>query len=409
MPNPVVRRRMFGGKLYLLEDRFGSVVPAGSVNGTRSTSGALRTVLDTGNTLAVSGGQLRATQTAAYDPALGYTAVVRRPGTVLYFRINIGTSRHDFGWASSLPLSNLTRVDVFDDIYTGNISIINSAGSVVAVGAGVANTWQKFWIVLRAAGAFWFAEGGVYVSPTLLFVDAGGTANLIPATCCMGIAGLSLIDDILIPAQLWLPSPIASDSFTRGDGALGTCDGLHYPEGGAGKAWQFDSGVWAIATNVAVGAADATVSKQFATINAGTVNTFTSAKLAACAAGKVGGVVVRLDDPANPLNLVKAVFDGSGNVVITEVVAGTPATLATVAKAFTASDTLTLSMSGTAYRCYHTTSAGVAVLIASGTTNVVTGTYCGLHATDSGPTFNGFGCLATGNEGQYTVLDQLGA
>ena len=66
-----------------------------------------------------------------------------------------------------------------------------------------------------------------------------------------------------------------------------------------------------------------------------------------------------------------------------------------VAKAFTAGDTLVLDLNGTAYRCYHVTAAGVATLLGSGTCTVTTGTLHGNFNTSPGTnTITNFDCWA---------------
>jgi len=355
---------------------------------------------------------------------------------------------------------------------------------------------------------------------------------------------------IKIPVGLILKPPIASDSFVRGNGALGVTDGLGHAEanGGGGKTWVFDAGVWTIATNKAKGTpaegapimggdtlngnmetgdpptgwnpllgsvldgvadertggagaqsceatrgTDATVgyrsaattvgiwykgtawlknisgtaaylqlagmaygdtsgyagptwaqtvkcdratgvsciirlgiagavnnvarfddfivapltlSSLFSSLQAGTTNCKVRAKISALTTGTQAGVVARLDIAAAPANFIIAYMDGT-NVKIDECVAGVYAALGTAAKAFAADGEIELHLSGTAWRCYHITSAGVATLIASGVTNVVTGNLHGLFSTYTSNTFGGFQCWSTGDEGQYAALDDL--
>ncbi len=396
---------------YLLEDRFEFDKAAGSVNNSLSTSGHLRSATDAEGKLSIAGGVLTfagGKATPAWgNPGLWYPTQARVAGKVLFAQFNItSAAQFEIGWDTN-QAGQVSVGHAFNPA-SGMLWVVeNNAGR--NCGTYSQSTNYQIAVILRDTGAFYFIRGGGFTTWTLVWIGmAGSTAILYP-----GIANNNAIisaDNVLVPQQLFPVVPIASDSFARADGALGTTDGAGHAEanGGSGLAWQLDTGVWTIASNLAVGAATATVSTQFATINAGTVNTHTSAKLIACPLLSAGGVVVRLDDPVNPLNYVKAAFDGLGNVVTTEVVAGTPNVLSTVVKAFTAGDTLRLAMNAAAWRCFHLTSAGVATLIASGTTNVLTGNFCGLYAGDSNVTFtNGFQCFSTGVEGQYAALNEL--
>jgi len=59
---------------------------------------------------------------------------------------------------------------------------------------------------------------------------------------------------VRVPDIIWLPTPVAYDSFTRADGPLGTSE-TSGPDGQAvtGRTWNFDAGVWTVDTNQAKG------------------------------------------------------------------------------------------------------------------------------------------------------------
>ena len=154
-----------------------------------------------------------------------------------------------------------------------------------------------------------------------------------------------------------------------------------------------------------------TLSSLFSTVNAGTSNVKVRAKVAALTAGTQAGVVI-INNAATPTQGIVAYFAGDGNVKVDEfTAAATWNALATAAKTFTAADELELDISGTAWRCYHITASGTAVLIGSGTFTASLGTasQVGLFSTYSGNSFSVCSIWAKGTESQYSILDQLGA
>lgn len=447
---------------YLLEDRFEFGKAAGSVNGTRSTSGHLRTVVDTNPAplLSIAGGVLTfagGKAIPAYgDPGNWWPAQARVAGKVMVGTVTGGNlCQIGFGTAQSGTLRSGMRIGG-----TG-LNVIETAVTGPVIATIAAATRYKYFIIPRATGMFLLIKGGAFTNNILLFISGvDSDATLYP-----GIANYSAVftaDDILIPAQLWLPGPSASDSFTRADGVLGTTDGLTGEQnGGSGLTWNFDTGIATIATNKAVitptlgselatgnlvvgtwysitatqtdyfytgsaigdtfraaatTALDAnnkvkaiTLSSMFATVSVGTANVKVRAKVAAFTAKTQAGVAI-INNAVTPTQGVIFDFDGAGNCKIAEFTTATTwNALATAVKAFTASDELELSLDNDtkAYRCYHITSSGTATLIASGTYTATLGNNAGIFSAFASNTFSSFQCYARGNEGQYSILNTL--
>jgi hypothetical protein len=152
-----------------------------------------------------------------------------------------------------------------------------------------------------------------------------------------------------------------------------------------------------------------TLSNLFSTVAAGTSNLKVRATLAATTVGTQQGVAI-INDKTTPTQGIVAYQDGSGNVKVDEfTAAATWNALATAVSAFTAGDQIELDVSGNAWRCYKITAAGVATLIGSGTFTAAIGQNAGMFSTYSGNTFSACTVYAKGNEGQYTILNALGA
>lgn len=538
---------------YLLNDEFSDTRPAGQINGTFATPGpGVRTVVDTNGKISIANGLLNfATGEAIYD-GVWYQGIVRAAGRFQLTNLTLQTpaANCNTNWGWDVNQSGISQ----NGLVTGSggqFYVREGGGTAVQFGTYAQGSYRTA-VVLRSSGMFVFVKGGGYTNWTLVWCGTvDNTALVYPVLGAAAIAVVVTADNIRIPAALWLPSPIASDSFTRADGPLGVTDGAGHAEanGGSGKTWLHDVGAWAISTNKAVGtptegAEDATngnmetgdpptgwdptlatldgvadertggsgaqsmsivnlgggagkasqaldngagtwvyvtgwgrrvtnasalvrvmtpafavtlgfasvsgtswasilftcrltaaaclivpgcstitaadearyddisvkpltLSSLFSSLQAGSVNCKARAKIAALTSGTQAGVVARLDDAATPANFIIAYMDGT-NLKIDECVGGTYAALGTAAKAFTANDEIELHLSGSAYRCYHITAAGVATLIASGTTNVNPGgTLHGLFSTYASNTFGGFQCWSTGDEGQYESLNQF--
>jgi hypothetical protein len=151
-----------------------------------------------------------------------------------------------------------------------------------------------------------------------------------------------------------------------------------------------------------------TLSSLFASVtDAITSDVIVDAVITTLVAHTQAGVAARLDSQSAPTKGIVAYFDG-GNIKVDEFTAATTWTnLISVAKAFTAGDTLRLDLSGNNIRCYHITVAGVATLIGTATATANTNTKHGLFSTYSGNTFDAFTIWPKGTGNEYAALDTM--
>ncbi len=273
MPLPIFLERLKKrSPFYLLEDRFDGIVSPGFINNTRSTSGHLRIGTDTESKLSIANGVLTFAGGKAVptwgDPGYYYNLPVPRVAGRALFVKSKATTNPDViaAWhgSAAVPSFNDSLYNLrFDSTYIDE-RVLN-----IDLAAYTNLATYTFAIVLRASGAFYFATGSTqFPTWTLLFVSATGTTDPLYVGLC-SYSAASTRDDIIIPDQRWSPSPLASDSFVRGNGALGLTDGLGHAEanGGGNVAWQFDAGVWTIATNKAVGTPSVGAGNLFANAN----------------------------------------------------------------------------------------------------------------------------------------------
>jgi hypothetical protein len=214
----IQRRRLFNALnqlKYLLDDNFTTDRAAGAVNGTNAEpSGPARNVVDTSNNLSTSGGYLVRAGGSVSDPVLRYAApLAREKGIILK-------------WV--LPTSGITIVGYNASIQLSAAEYIysNSGSSIiVSIGAGISvygapSYPLRLAMVTRATGTFFFAENKLlainYVLAQALNVHVYST----------GLVG-NILDYIKMPQDKWLPTPLASDSFS---GLFGVTDGLGHAE-----------------------------------------------------------------------------------------------------------------------------------------------------------------------------------
>lgn len=467
MPDRVKFRRLFGlynNIVWLLRDDFNDVLAAGSVNGTLATPGpGTRTVTDAENKYSIGSGVLNSAggkvAPAIGDPGLWYSAQTRAAGKIFIFDV---TPTLSGGKELYIGLdSNTSSTPSLHAVDLNNTLLYRYDNALLlAIAPIVTATNYKLAFVLRASGCFYFIKGGAYTNWSLLcYSKVLNTTPLYP--CYSNYNEVFTSDFVRIPQNLWLPTPLASDSFDRADGAIGSTDGAGHAEstglgsGGAGLPWTGGSisgnamiitptlGVELAAGNLVVGtwysitatevnhfftgcavgntfralaatALDAnnkvkeiTLSTTIASLpTLNTVNVMYDVEVSVLTAGNQAGGIARLDSSVTPANFIQFDFDGQGNVKCTEYVAGVPAELITAVKAFTASDHLILSTSGAAIRLYHMTAAGLYALIGSANTNVLTGTLYGAFSTDPTNKINSIVAYSKGNGGEYAELDK---
>lgn len=401
-PNFLITDLSSDGMSYLLRDEFVTDRAAGAVNGTLSEpSGHTRTVTDTESKLSISGGALTflggKASPAQGDPGFWISkAITREKGRIFLSTI-------------TLPATNKSLFIGFDTNTTAggiapNLNFYSDASiysnSSTKVGTYTATTYQTV-IALRSSGSMKFIKGGAYTNWTLLWSDLTGSDATLYATIGNYSAAFTA-DSFRVPAQLWIPAPLASDSFNRDNGGLGITDGAGHAEttglgsGGSGLAWTDSVGTWAISTNKAMcSALDGGVG--IATVDVGTQNVVYKAALTR-SAGEVG-VVIRYTD-AN--NYIRAYHDGT-NAVLVKVVAGTPTTKITGAAAYAAGADILPVADGSYLALYYNN-----VLVGSVTDAALpTGTRVGIYTTDTGNSIDNPIAYARGTEGQYVPLSGM--
>lgn len=151
------------------------------------------------------------------------------------------------------------------------------------------------------------------------------------------------------------------------------------------------------------------LSTLFRSLVISTSDVYHRAKVVALTAGTQAGIVIRLDNATTPTQGIIVYFTGAGTIACEEFTGTTTYTALFVAvvKAFTASDSLIVHAMGTAIRMYHETAAGVATLIGTGTTSVVTGNLHGIFSTYNLNTLDDMITYPVGVEGQWEELSNM--
>lgn len=256
---------------WRLLDQFTTPRAAGSVNGTPADgTGQIRTVVDTNLKLAVTN------NTASFstggvtngNPGIWYPQMTRLPGLALFTRINYSTIEDIlFGWDTdqiSVPAAN--------GIYsrTGGVFAYDAATPILVAPVLVTATNYDLSTILRTAGAWLLVKGGIYTNWELLWPTAvNSNAGLFP-NLSGKVLSVFTTPNIRSPITLYILQPLAYDTFTRANGALGSSEAVG-PDAQVlvPLVWNFSVGKWAIVTNKAVGTpaqgADVVVNGSFAT------------------------------------------------------------------------------------------------------------------------------------------------
>jgi len=241
---------LIGRVRWLLRDDFCDTRAAGAVDGTPATPGpGTRTVVDTGNHMSVNGDFLTTDGSVATgDPRCYYNVVfTRQAGLVALCDIETN-SRIYFGFDSGVG----AEPDLAALSFNGTPLFAWDGGVARQVGTIVLGAKYKLGIVLRTSGLYCFIKGQAFTHWTLLwFSAANNTANLYLGAC--GRTGTLDSDFIRVPDALWLPNPLAHDSFTRANGPLGSTEDTG-PDGQPStiRVWQLGGATWAVSANEAV-------------------------------------------------------------------------------------------------------------------------------------------------------------
>jgi len=346
--------RWYKPKDYLLEDTFeGPDVAAGSVNGTPASDGYnTRTVVDTDSKLSISGSKLNIAPrlTPAWgDPLIRYAAVAQQAGRVFIVGLNASVIAD-----SQIGFSKTTGGDMGAGHYYYLLNsqiLVRQGGANVSVGPVlITNTDYQMCVVERATGCFYFIKGGIYTTRKLLWISATTSDPLYPAVFNSSATFAS--NGILLPRTLWLPQPLASDSFTRANGALGDTDGAGHAEttglgsGGSEKVWTSQIGTVQINGNAAIASA-LVGGAAIATVPCGEPDVMITGALTR--GTDTGGLILRYVDADN---YIYAVHDGA-NAELHKVVGGVDTALVDVAAAYGAGNKLRVTADGTKFRLYY--------------------------------------------------------
>ena len=376
-----------GGEAYLLRDDFTDILAAGAVNGTPATPGpGTRTVTDAGLNLSVGSGVVTL---AAGTCNSRYGVQTRLAGRLVVARTNVTTAANSYsGFAVSTGASAVAWI--YEWLAT-NLYVAWFGGQV-AIGSYAAG-WNPYAVVMRASGAFYFA----YQANAWKLLYLHGVSSVDGYPCLSNLNSNFGCDFIRVPFTTWLPVPIASDSFTRADGALGSTDGIGHAEanGGGSLAWTAELGTWGISSNTAVSSELDVSGIGIATVPCGTANVV--GRVIATRAGNEIGMCLRYVDADNYL-LVQ--HDGT-NCQLVERASGVNATRITAAAALGAGE-IKCSLDGANARLYLND-----VLIGSYATLAnTTATAHGIFTTNIGNALDSFVIWARGNGGQYSILDR---
>ncbi len=251
-----VRRILYPGRQYLLRDEFNDDRAAGALNGVTmpATPGpGNRTGVDTESKLSISGGQLVCAGGNVVpgwgNPGLQYAAVTRIAGRTLLLQTTwIGGANYHY-WGFSTGTTGSLNDAGMSISNAGGLRIL--ANTEVIVGTSPSsNTSIKSALVLRTIGVYYFIKGGAFTSWTLLGIDASfANSSIYPRIINYNTA--FTVDYIRKPARLWLPPVLAHDTFTRGNGVIGSTEAAG-PDNQGAPILAWTGATWTIATNKAI-------------------------------------------------------------------------------------------------------------------------------------------------------------
>jgi len=335
---------------WLLKDDFNDTVAAGAVNGTLATPiGGTRTVTDVNSKLSIGSGLANfATGGAGTgDPGIWYPVITRVAGRLCVAKVSGTNTNYSAGWDSATSGNPAHGINITT---SNNLRVFFNNGSPLVVGTDPASGATVYVAsILRATGAFLLIkETTAFSNWTLLYPDAlNSQSSMYPTISAAGATAVFTGDFVRVPQNLIYIVPLASDAFTRANGAPGVTGGGGSGEGGGtGLTWTDQKGVSAIASNMLT-FTSLTTSLGIATVPCGTPNVMVEA-ICTRAAGN-SGLVLRWTD-AN--NYIAAYLDGT-NLIVVEVVAGTPNTLQTTAVTYGATKRLVISLNATKIRAYY--------------------------------------------------------
>lgn len=245
---------------YVLYDAFLDTLAAGSVNGSLATPPAgisnvggdpARVVTDTNSKLSLAGGvaSFATGGVGSGDPGLWYPSQARVLGRVLIAKIvsNSGAQQGlGFGWDAD---QTGTITDFLRFTSNGVLRVLTP--SAITVGSFVDATTYDLAVVQRSSGYYWFIKGGAFSTYTLLWQSTVTNSSVYPAVVATGTASIGTADNVRISVALYIPAPLAYDTFTRADGSLGVSEILG-PDAQAVSALAWTAPTYTISTNKAI-------------------------------------------------------------------------------------------------------------------------------------------------------------
>jgi hypothetical protein len=391
-------------------DNFDDTAFTGTVNGSRATptQGALgsltlntRLVTDTGGNLSVVGGVLDCAGAVALDdPIISYGAIARVSGQVVLWKCTVSiivTNGVYMGLFNATPPQKGGPDDTEEIFWyvAGGKLYFDDKNMTPLIYVPTDITEYGYAIVLRAGGSYHF----IRVSGQWLYLGASvGNANSPLYFAISNEDAVFTVDDIRVPKGLWLPTPLASDSFNRVDGVLGVTDGKGQPEpGGYNKAWTDQVGTWAISTLLA------NCSVLAGGIGIATVSLTTVDIVIKCMPTWIAGRVGLVFRYTNSNNYAYAYVDGT-NVSVREVVAGVDTeVIAAIAVTYAFDHVLFVSLHSADVRILYD-----GISMGTGTLNaLLTSSACGMYSTNVGNLIDNFVVFAKGSGNEYEKLNEF--
>lgn len=214
---------------YTLNDQFTTDRAAGEVDGTSAEpTGGTRIATDTNSKFSVTGGQASfATGGISYgNPGLWYPSLTRAMGRILVGTINLDSCQDGFMLGFDTGTSSTLDGNAF---YQMNQTLVPYDSKVIGpVIMGIPfGAERKLALILRGTGAYYYAKGGTFTNWTLVWISSiSSTATPYPGIIGGGYYQDTVFtaDNIRIPTATWLPTPLAYDTFTRDDGAIGSSE-----------------------------------------------------------------------------------------------------------------------------------------------------------------------------------------
>jgi len=254
--NAVATQLVVVSSAFELADEFTDTVAPGAVNGSTATpTGQARTATDTNSKLSIGSGvaNFATGGAAAGNPGLWYPGRARVAGKALIARIAGTNTNYSVGWDSNAAGGVSQALNFFT---TGVVRAFLYAIVPLTVGANPTSGANVYCaILLRATGArFFIKEATAFSKWRFLYPDKNGAdATVYASLNSQGVTAVFTSGFIRIPENLIIAPPLASDAFTRTNGALGNTGGGGSEEsGGSGLAWTNQLGTVQISGNKAM-------------------------------------------------------------------------------------------------------------------------------------------------------------